>query len=750
MPLARATRVLARGAVKAYSVVGSPFMSVERPSASPALRQLQADPTAGTRRQIIAGSVAAGAMVAQLVFGKAARDALFLSAFPVSFLPTAMICAAVLSAVAVLFVSRALARHTPARVVPWLFVANASLFVGECLLSIASVRFTTIVFYVHMGAFGASVISSFWSLVNERFDPHAAKRVVGRIATGGTLGGIVGSVIAWRVSAFFNVPALFLLLAGLNALCFFGARALRGKMTTDAESRSSTEPLLPLATLSLLRRAPYLRHLAWLVGLGGVTSALLDYVLAAQATTFATGRSLMAFFSILYMSIALVGFVVQVLLTHVSLEKLGVSGTVMTLPLAIGAAGVVAVALPGVATVVALRAIEAVLQNSLFRSAYELLYTPIALQRKRSVKLVIDVGLDRAGIAIGSGITLLVIWLLPASVERLLLGAIVATAAASVLVARRLRVGYVSALEDSMRTRSLSLGETAPVSKPDVRRWVRTALPGAGQAETLADTAPKTGDSLLTAIADLRSGDREKIRRVLSAPSLDPALVPHLIPLLADDQLARDIVQTLRAVARRVSGQLIDALLDSTQAVVVRRRIPRVLRVCDGAVAVAGLTSALADPLFEIRQQSGLAILRITERSPELLPSEISILTAVVREVAADKQTWDSQRLQDALDDDDDEHADDIMRERSQSLEHVFTLLSLVYDREPLKLAFRALGSEDDGLRGTALEYLENVLSPEIHERLWTYFGDLREYRRSERSRSELLDELQRVAGPSR
>ncbi len=738
-------------------------MSGDRPSASPALRDLaaDADSSAGASRQVIAGSAAAGVMIAQLVFGKAARDALFLSTFPVSFLPAAMICAAALSAVAVLFVSRAMSRHSPARVVPWLFVANAALFVGECLLSLASMRLASVVFYVHMGAFGATVISSFWSMVNERFDPYSAKRLVGRIATGGTLGGILGSVIAWRVSAFLDVPALLLFLAGLNVLCFFGVRSLRGQ-TKRAESRAATEPLLPLATLSLLRHTPYLRHLAWLVGLSGVTSALLDYVVAARAATFASGRSLMAFFAILYMSIALVGFIVQVLLTRVSLEKLGVSGTVTALPMAVGGAGLLAALLPGVATVVALRAIEAVLQNSLFRSAYELLYTPIATQRKRALKLVIDVGLERAGIALGSATTLLVIALLPGSAERLLLGVIVITAAAGVVVARRLHAGYVSALEESMRARSVYLGEVAPVTGPAPRSFTETDLPrriddsGRGTLRTrtpaakAASVVPPARDLLVDAIAEVRSADLARIRRVLSAASLDPALVPHVIPLLANDDLAREVVQTLRSVARRVSGQLVDALLDGSQPVVVRRRVPRVLRVCDGAVAVAGLTHALADPLFEIRQPCGLALLRITERSPELLPPEKQVLTAVVQEVAADKQTWDTQRLQDALDDDDDEHADDIMRERSQSLEHVFTLLCLVYEREPLKLAFRALGSEDDRLRGTALEYLENILAPEIHERLWTYFGDLREYQRSERSRSELLDELQRSACPSR
>src|SRR6185436_3437121 len=126
-----------------------------------------------------------------------------------------------------------------------------------------------------------------------------------------------------------------------------------------------------------LRDTPYLRHLAWLVACAGVSSSLLDYAFAARAASFASGRSLMAFFAISYMSIALVGFLVQLLVTRISLEKLGVGGTVTTLPIAVVAVGIAAFVLPGLVTVVALRATEAVFQNSLFRSGYELLYTPI-------------------------------------------------------------------------------------------------------------------------------------------------------------------------------------------------------------------------------------------------------------------------------------------------------------------------------------------------------------------------------------
>ena len=60
----------------------------------------------------------------------------------------------------------------------------------------------------------------------------------------------------------------------------------------------------------------------------------------------------------------------------------------------------------------------------------------------------------------------------------------------------------------------------------------------------------------------------------------------------------------------------------------------------------------------------------------------------------------------------------------SRSLAHVFTVLALALPPEPLRVAFRALHTEDPGLRGTALEYLESVLPPGIRERLWPFLED--------------------------
>src|SRR5258708_8588332 len=158
------------------------------------------------RRGVVAAMVAAGALIAQQVAGRATRDALFLSTFHVSSLPLVMIAAAVVSALAVLAFSAALSRRPPAQVVPVTIAAGTVLLLAEWGLSLAQPRLAAIAVYLHMAVFGATVVSGFWSLMNERFDPHTARRVMGDIALGASLGGVAGGSLAWDTPPLWTLP----------------------------------------------------------------------------------------------------------------------------------------------------------------------------------------------------------------------------------------------------------------------------------------------------------------------------------------------------------------------------------------------------------------------------------------------------------------------------------------------------------------------------------------------------------------
>src|SRR5512134_1449536 len=142
------------------------------------------------RRAVVAATLAAGTLVAQQVAGKATRDTLFLSTFHVSSLPIVMIGSALASVLAVGFFSTALARRTPARVVPAAVGMGTVLLLLEWGLSLTWPQAAALAVYLHMAVFGSTVVSGFWSLVNERFDPYTAKRAMARMGLGASLGGV--------------------------------------------------------------------------------------------------------------------------------------------------------------------------------------------------------------------------------------------------------------------------------------------------------------------------------------------------------------------------------------------------------------------------------------------------------------------------------------------------------------------------------------------------------------------------------
>ena len=120
--------------------------------------------------------------------------------------------------------------------------------------------------------------------------------------------------------------------------------------------------------------------------------------------------------------------------------------------------------------------------------------------------------------------------------------------------------------------------------------------------------------------------------------------------------------------------------------------------------------------------------------------------SVVQREVAVGRPVWESRRLLDRLDDREQRtFVDEFVQDRaSQGLAHVFTLLALVLPTEPLRIAFRGLHTDDQRLRGTALEYLEGVLPPAIREGLWPFLEDRRTTREAPRPREEILADLLR------
>jgi len=679
----------------------------------------------------------AAAVTAQYVAGKATRDALFLTSLSYTELPAMLIGSAVCSIVLVAGYGRCATRFGSARLVPASFVISAGLFAIEYVTRTAAPAVTAAAVYLHVSAIAPLLGSGFWLLASEGFDPRTAKRRFGQIAGAGTLGGLLGALISERAAGMVGVPAMLLILAAFQIVAAFLAARLAGIIVRReaagvpvAERSSGPQPVgqAPRSGLRVIAEAPHLRRIAALVVLGTTGAALLEYLFKAKAVeTFGPGDHLLRFFAIYYAATSLLTFVIQVLSSRSVLQRFGVALTTSAPSIAVLAGGIASLAAPGLGGALVARAGESIFRGSWFRAGYELLFTPLPAREKRVAKSVIDVAFDRLGDAFGGALVRLAIVVVPAAQSSTILAMACVASIGAIVVASRLNRWYVRTLETSLVARGGGL------NVPDTHQTLRTVLlevkARQALAAPIAESDPLPSVSLDPEVQDilwLRSSDRERIVDVLSRPEgLQPGAVPYVIPLLGWDAVSEHAVFALRKVAEEHIGQLTDALVDPNQSYAVRRRLARVFSVCVSQRAADGLLVALDDDRFDVRFQAARSLTAIIEKNPLIRVHRERIYDVVLREVAVSRPVWESRRLLEGAPGD--SPLDEFVRDRAgQSLGHVFTLLSLVLPREPLRIAFRSLHSEDRHLRGTALEYLEGVLPPEIRQRLWPFLVNRR------------------------
>jgi hypothetical protein len=336
----------------------------------------------------------------------------------------------------------------------------------------------------------------------------------------------------------------------------------------------------------------------------------------------------------------------------------------------------------------------------------------------------------------------------------------VSVSIAGMLVARSLRGGYVRTLEASMADRAQAL-DVGPDATPGLETMLMESWTGIDMSTSLHDirldavaTAKEplpgpagASDPEVAVLVELRSGDAERVRRQLRRlPSLSAVIADQVITLLAWDDVAAWASLALVPGAPALTGQLVDRLLDPAEEFTVRRRIPRILAAWPSPRAQAGLLAALGDPRFEVRFQAARALSGMHERQPALGIDRDAVIAAVLRETDVEAPLWEHRGILDEPPPDDPGAVIEpgLGARGSRSLEHVFTLLSLMLPRAPLRIAFKGLLTTDAVFRGTSLEYLESVLPHEVWNGLLPHLGEGNRGGAGTRSGEVVLDELLR------
>jgi ATP:ADP antiporter, AAA family len=659
-------------------------------------------------------------MMAWQVAAKTTRSSLFLAVFPTSALPPAVGGAAVCSILAALFTAKLLHRFSPFRLIPIFFILGAALHGVEWILLPSFPRPVTAFIYVHILALGPLMLSGFWGLASERFDPREARRHFGQIAAFGTLGSLAGGLIAERVATLSSTPDLLIL---LSVLQLAAGLALFRFAPSGAAEKSHEIPSFP----EMISGAPYLITLAAFVLLVSMSAATLDYLFNVRATAqFGKGPTLARFFAFFYAGTSVMTFLVQAGFSRIMLRRFGPGQTVSVLPIAVTGVGVITLFAPGAVMVIFSRGLEQLLRGSLYRTGYELFYTPMPAAERRSTKAAIDIGADRLGEGLAAAAIQLLLVLPAEAAFSFILAATVLFSSVAAWLALRLDRAYVKVLEKGLSRQTVVMRPEE--AEDEITRSIilrsGSSISGLDAGNLDAGALAQVSDTVLRRLGELQSKDPLRARAALVGIDLrEPLMVPQVITLLARDETARGAHDALCRDVERVTGQLIDRLADESADIKLRRRLPRILAVSKSRLAREGLFRQLRDDRFEIRLRCGRALEKIIESNPAFRPDPPAVFELVGRELTAKQNVPVKRSHADAPGEDGDFLiADEVLRERaSQSLTHICTLLGLILPPQSVRLAFRALHTDDAKLRGVALEYLDSVLPKSVSRQLTSH-----------------------------
>jgi AAA family ATP:ADP antiporter len=191
-----------------------------------------------------------------------------------------------------------------------------------------------------------------------------------------------------------------------------------------------------------------------------------------------------------------------------------------------------------------------------------------------------------------------------------------------------------------------------------------------------------------------------------------------LVSRLPEPELRDDASTALTSLGASVVGSLREALSDPEIPVAARREIPSVLVGIGSHAAAAALVDNVLEPDTALRYRIVTALNAFLRKEPELPIDRSLVETALAAEILGHYRSY---QIAGTLGDGPgpDPVAGRALKEAmAQEVERIFGLMRLLFPRHDLESAHLGLQSTDPVVHDHALDFLENVLRPELRRLL--------------------------------
>ena len=249
---------------------------------------------------------------------------------------------------------------------------------------------------------GVLLISQFWTLANDVYDPRQAKRFFGFIGGGASLGGLTASFLVQETVEVVGFENLLLVSAGLLVGCMFIVTAVLNRSKEvelkNIASAGEEKGVAWNQALRMLRESKHLKVIAVVIALAAMGASLIEQQLnMAVEGSVGAGETegISALLATVQLYTSFIGFVIQVWLTARIHRYLGIGVALLLLPISLGGTAVAMLLTGALGSSMVARIVDTSLRYSVDKTTREILYMPLPSELKYQAKPFVDVTVDR-------------------------------------------------------------------------------------------------------------------------------------------------------------------------------------------------------------------------------------------------------------------------------------------------------------------------------------------------------------------
>jgi AAA family ATP:ADP antiporter len=416
--------------------------------------------------------------------------------------------------------------------------------------------------FVFMEVVNIMMFFQFYLFAGTIFDTRQAKRIYGVLGVGGAVASILSGLALRPFTNLFGTEAVIILTVVFIILWVVMIHLARAFMRPVEPTPTATSGAQASASGRL---DGYLRTMAIVIAATILVATIVEYQFKIISTRdFTDAAELTAFFGSFFALVGFLQILIRLFLVGNLLSRFGILAGLILLPVALAVSSAAVLISPMLITAVLLKAADQVLRYTLNETAMELLWVPIAPQRRLAVKPIINGTIP----TVLQGIAGLLIFFVVSSFEIRALSVIVLIIIAIwIVMTLRLRQGYIDELMKSIQSRELALEDlTIDTTDGTIVSIIDHSLKSENEVEQ-AFTLTIIEQFALTPWANtlrqlFQTSDSFFIRqKILDMAGSYPEIIPdETLKQIIETEHADLIDEAIRAAGRRHMTDLIPTL----------------------------------------------------------------------------------------------------------------------------------------------------------------------------------------------